>query len=122
MWKYAQETGKLTNPTGSMVCIGYSGHAEGLNNPAMEHVEGVGPIPRGTWEVGRFFDDPGGKGPLVAHLTPASGFDTFGRGGFMIHGDNSKGDHSASHGCIILPRLIREQILASRDRTLEVTA
>src|SRR5437763_1203410 len=122
MWKYEQASGKLINPAGSVICLGYSGRGEGLNNASMQHVGGVGPIPQGAWEVGRFSDDLGGKGRLVCNLVPADGTETHGRSGFMIHGDNSHGDRSASHGCIILPRLIREQILASSDRTLEVTA
>jgi hypothetical protein len=36
-------------------------------------------------------------------LTQLTG-DTFGRGGFFLHGDNSLGNESASEGCIILSR------------------
>jgi hypothetical protein len=71
-----------------------------------------GPIPRGAWTIGEFFDDPGGKGPVVAHLTPCEGTETFGRSGFMIHGDNQALNHSASEGCIVAPRFIRDQIAA----------
>ena len=70
----------------------------------------VGPIPRGAWRIEPFRDDPGGKGPVVAHLTPIEGTETFGRAGFMIHGDNSALNHSASEGCIVAPRFIRDQI------------
>jgi hypothetical protein len=122
VWKYKQKSGQLTNSTGSGVCIGYSGHGEGLDNPAMQRVPDIGPIPTGKYSIGTFFDDAGGKGPIVAHLTPLAETDTFGRTGFMVHGDNSGGNHSASHGCIILPHLIREAIMASSDRTLEVLA
>lgn len=121
MWKYEQKSGQLTNPTGSKVCIGYSGHAIGLNDPDEECVPDFGPIPKGKYTIGRFFDDPE-KGPIVAHLVPDVDTNTFGRSGFMIHGDNKAGDHSASHGCIILPHIIRETIMASNDRELEVTA
>jgi Protein of unknown function (DUF2778) len=121
MWKYAQATGKLTGPNGGVVGIGYSGHAIGLNDPDEECVHDFGPIPKGNYRIGHFFDDAGGKGPMVAHLTPIEGTDTFGRSGFMVHGDNHLGDHSASHGCIILSRFIREQLMTSSDRTLEVT-
>jgi hypothetical protein len=71
-----------------------------------------GPIPRGAWTIGLFFDDSGGKGPVVSHLTPRDGTETFGRSGFMLHGDNSAADHTASEGCIVAPRFIREQIAA----------
>jgi hypothetical protein len=100
---------------------GYSGRGSGLNNPAQQAVEGQGPIPQGSWEIGAFFDDPGGKGPIVAHLTPADGTETFGRSGFMIHGDNAELNHTASEGCVILPRQLRLMIQSSQDRTLTVT-
>ena len=109
-WTYHSDTGLIENPTGFMLGGGYSGNGAGLNNPAMESVHNHGPIPRGLWMIGLFSDDPGGKGPCVAHLTPFDGTETFGRSGFMIHGDNSALDHSASEGCIIAPRFIREQI------------
>jgi len=48
----------------------------------------------------------------VAHLTPIEGTDTFGRSGFMVHGDNQALNHSASEGCIVAPRFIRDQIAA----------
>lgn len=121
-WKYSQSTGELVNPTGSGVGIGYSGRGAGLNSPAHQSVADVGPIPQGEWVIGSFFDDPGGKGPIVAHLVPASGTETFGRSGFMIHGDNAELDHTASEGCIILPRVVREMVMASSVRGLIVTA
>jgi hypothetical protein len=120
-WKYSQSTGKLVNPSGSLVGTGYSGHGEGLNNPAMQNVADVGPIPQGRWTIGTFFDDPGGKGPLVAHLTPWSVTKTFGRSGFMVHGDNEAMNHTASEGCVVLAKINREQILACDDRLLTVT-
>ncbi len=120
-WKYSQTSGKLLSPAGSVVGVGYSGRGTGLNNPAEQAVEGVGPIPQGDWAIGSFFDDAGGKGPLVAHVMPMPGTETHGRSGFMIHGDNGAANHTASEGCIILPRGLREQIMGSNDRTLIVT-
>jgi len=121
-WKYEQKSGRLINPAGVQVCVGYSGNGKGLNNPEMQEVHKVGPIPQGKYAIGTFFDDPGGKGPIVSHLKPLEGTDIFGREGFMIHGDNQAANHSASEGCVILPHLIRENIMASRDRVLEVMA
>jgi hypothetical protein len=120
-WKYSQSSGTLINPAGSVVGTGYSGRGAGLNNPADQAAHDTGPIPQGEWTIGSFFDDPGGKGPMVAHVTPAQGTEAFGRSGFMIHGDNGAADHTASEGCIILPRLLREQIMSSDDRALVVT-
>jgi hypothetical protein len=120
-WKYAQGSGKLVNPAGSVVGFGYSGRGVGLNNPAEQAVEDVGPIPQGEWTIGRFFDDEGGKGPLVAHVTAAPGTETYGRSGFMIHGDNEAANHTASEGCIILPRGLRVMVMASAESALTVT-
>jgi hypothetical protein len=111
-WKYHSDTGLIESPTGFALGESYSGNGAGLNNPAMESVHNVGPIPRGKWMIGQFFDDPGGKGPVVAHLVDCDGTETFGRSGFMIHGDNSALNHSASEGCIVAPRFIRDQIRA----------
>ena len=120
MWTYEQESGNLETSDGTRVGKGYSGCGTGLNNPALEHLADVGPIPRGDYRIGRFFDDTGGKGPLVAHIWPCADTNEFGRSGFMIHGDNQACDHTASHGCIILAHSIREQIVASSDRLLKV--
>ena len=61
-------------------------------------------------------------GPMSMRLTPQDGTDTFGRDGFLIHGDNQDMNHTASHGCIILPKIIRAAISASGDHVLEVVA
>jgi hypothetical protein len=44
----------------------------------------------------------------------------FGRSDFYIHGDNPALNYTASEGCIILARPIREQIAASGDNDLQV--
>lgn len=119
MWSYCSANGNLSRNQ-TFVGTGYSGIGKGLNNPALENEEGIGPLPRGSYTIEPFFDDPGGKGPLVAHLNPSHDTGTFGRAGFMIHGDNAAADHSASHGCIILARDIRQQIAISGDNALEV--
>lgn len=121
MWTYSQSTGDLTSPTDAVVGAGYSGNGDGLNNPAAQQQEGVGPIPRGAWTIGDWFNDVGGKGPVVAHLTPAAETETFGRTGFMIHGDNAKLNHTASEGCIVLPNVLRLMMMQSGDRLLIVT-
>jgi hypothetical protein len=48
------------------------------------------------------------------------GHNALGRSLFRIHGDNAQND--ASHGCVILPRNIRELIWNSGDRALTVIA
>ncbi len=122
MWTYSQSSGTLTAPDGSVVGHGYSGRGGGLNNPQAENEPDIGPIPQGQWNIGPFFDDPGGKGPIVAHVTPSPQTEAFGRSGFMIHGDNSEANHTASEGCIILARPLRQAIADSGDTILQVTS
>jgi hypothetical protein len=116
MWTYSQTSGELVTPENN----GYSGCGEGLNNPLAQNLHDVGPIPQGDWTIGKFFNDPGGKGPIVAHLYPGDGTETYGRTGFYIHGDNEAMNHTASEGCIILERAMREAIATSGDNALHV--
>lgn len=101
----------------------YSGHGPGLNNPAYEATHDVGPIPEGAWKIEPPYTHPQ-LGPVTMNLTPWPATDTHGRDAFRIHGDNSKGDQSASHGCIIAPRTAREAIAArlAVDNVLIVTS
>ena len=126
MWTYHSDTGILESD-GLFMGRGYSGHApngrgvapDGINNPALESDHDVGPIPRGYYVIGNFFDDPE-KGPVVAHLNPYLETNTFGRSGFMLHGDNPNGNETASLGCIIMGHSIRAAVAASGDDDLEV--
>ena len=115
-WIYSQSTGILSH--GEPIGKGYSGHGQGLNNPKMEMVHSVGPIPKGVWEIGTWFDDKH-LGVCVAALRPTDQ-NTFGRGGFFIHGDNKNMNFTASDGCIILSRQLRESIKKSNEKYIEV--
>ena len=110
----------------TLVGAGYSGKGEGLNNPFQQAMPGApgkadaGPIPSGNYTVGTMFDNKGKTGPGSMRLTPDAGNDMHGRSGFLIHGDNSKHNFSASEGCIILPRGARDAISSSGITRLEV--
>jgi hypothetical protein len=120
MWTFEQKTGKLLHD-GASVGVGYSGHGEGKCNPERERERGVGPIPRGFWAIGpAHFSDT--KGPVVMRLTPLSGTETYGRSGFLIHGDSIHVPGTASLGCIVLPRALRLAIAESGDTDLEVVS
>lgn len=114
MWTFNSANGDLIH-SGALMGKGYSGNGAGYLNPLMAHVPDVGPIPSGYWLIGSFFDDPHGKGPLVCRLTPEPESKTYGRSGFMIHGDNHQENHSASEGCIVLPYTLRKLIKDSDD-------
>jgi hypothetical protein len=115
-WSWDQSEGALYFD-GRWVARGYSGRGEGRNNPAMEAVRGVGPIPAGRWRIGPPRTSTR-TGPHIMDLTPI-GHDAHGRSAFQIHGDNATGD--ASSGCIVLPRAYRERISGGASRVLEVT-
>lgn len=114
-WQYDSTTGQLSL-NGKVVATGYSGAGAGRNNPAMENVPNVGPIPAGDYTIGSPYDTRT-HGPHVMRLTP-QGHDARGRSGFLIHGDNRT--HTASQGCIILDRATRDQISNSHDSALQV--
>ncbi len=123
MWMYQQSTGELSH-YGRLVTIGYSGAGEGRNNPALQAVVDVGPIPRGDYIIGppECSIVPGPHGPYVLRLTRAPGTNTEGRDGFLIHGDAIEHPGAASHGCIVILRWARELIASSGDDRLRVVA
>jgi len=120
-WTYAQKTGELQQD-GKHIANGYSGVAAGKNNPAMQQVANVGPIPQGDWTIAGPPVDTRDHGPYVLRLQPALQTETFGRSGFLMHGDSIESPGCASHGCVIMPRPVRERVWNSGDRDLKVVA
>jgi hypothetical protein len=121
MWTYAQKTGELLQD-GRHVASGYSGFDNGKNNPDMQALHDVGPIPQGEWTIVGPPVNTAEHGPYVLTLEPANGTNTFGRSGFLMHGDSIEAPGCASHGCVIMPRAVREQVWNSGDRELQVVA
>ena len=120
MWVYQQSTGVLSHDL-SYVAEGYSGHGEGKNRPEFQEIADVGPIPVGSWTITGPPQDTPSHGPCVLRLTPSAETDTYGRSGFLLHGDSVVDPGAASMGCIVLPRPVREAIWESGDRDLTVT-
>ncbi|HUD64672.1 MAG TPA: tlde1 domain-containing protein [Candidatus Sulfotelmatobacter sp.] len=126
MWLYEQATGKLFDQDGELVGAGYSGgncgqNPEGKNNPAMQKIHCVGPLPIGVYTISPP-EDTVTHGPFVLPLTPYPTNFMFGRSGFLIHGDSVLRPGDASEGCIIMPRAVRERIWQSHDYSLQVIA
>jgi hypothetical protein len=121
MWTYLQKSGEMLDPTGKLLTTGYSGFGLGKNEPQMEILHDVGPIPAGTYTILPPADSPT-HGPFAMHLEPDPGNDMFDRSGFLIHGDSKEHPGLASQGCIILGRPFREAIWASGDHELQVMA
>lgn len=116
MWKYVQSTGDLFL-NGLYMETGYSGALpDGKNNPDMECVRNIGPIPRGYYDIGAIENKPT---PLTLRLNADKPNYCYpARSGFLIHGDNTT--HTASQGCIILGRNMRRTIADSGDNRLLV--
>jgi hypothetical protein len=117
------QTGVAT-PAGT----GYAGHNFGLNNPGAQDIPGgdkesdAGPLPQGTYTIGRQRDNQTGTGTVLPgsmRLFPDSGNDMFDRSGFLIHGGNMT-KRSSSQGCIVLPPNVRNTIGHSNDKVLRV--
>ena len=126
MWKFIQETGELLDPEGYYTAHGYSGgnggkSPEGVNNPEMQNVKNVGPIPRGFYTFGEVVLKSH-LGPYAIPLIPDKDNEMFGRSSFYVHGDRVTPPNSASDGCIIMPRDIRIKMYESKDHILEVVA
>ncbi len=91
---YSQSTGKFSNNDTGKSTQSYSGY-KGETDQTKKN---FGPIPTGKYTVENSCGETKGK----CNLTPDPSNNMFGRNSFQIHGDNSKGDQSASQGCIIL--------------------
>ncbi len=120
-WFYEQLTGRLLDPAGEVVAIGYSGQPPHSNDPDAQDLHNFGPIPQGFWQAVELIPESLSHGPYVIRLEPYSTTQTFGRTGFLIHGERiAPPPGLASNGCIILSRDVREKFWTSRDRDLQV--
>lgn len=117
-WVWDQSAGELRRD-GARIARGYAGKGTGKNNPAMQNVRRTGPIPQGRWRLTGVHNSPH-TGPFTIILVPEAETETFGRSAFRIHGDSIRAPGTASEGCIILPRAVRERIWSSGDRRLTV--
>lgn len=122
--RYSQSLGRLWGVDGetlTRIGVGYSGYPPHTNRPEAETIKAAGPLPRGNYRV-RLLGHHVRLGPTVFFLDPEAGTELFGRSGFLIHGDNEYGNNTASHGCVILSRKVRDRIAAMLPCTLEVVA
>lgn len=122
---YAQATGRLwlrdeaKQDKVAAMGRGYSGSPPYVNQTAAEALVARGPIPRGSYRLIGPINHVR-LGTLVFFLDPAKGNNMHGRSGFFIHGDNEFGNQTASHGCVILSRAIREKLATLPVQTLVV--
>jgi len=120
-WTYQQSTGKVLDPNGVVIGYGYSGKGKYKNDPEAQAIHDQGPIPEGYYTI----DSPRDTvthGPFVLPLLPFEQNQMFGRSGFLIHGDSVVHPGTASQGCIIAARYIREDIAKSPIKVLAVVS
>jgi len=118
VWFYRQRTGELFHGI-EHIATGYSGSAQGKNNPDMEAVHNIGPIPRGYWTIGKVLDGQA-TSPHSIPLYPFPTTNTFGRQLFFMHGDQLQHPGEASHGCLVLDAFTRGRLAESSDKVLQV--
>jgi len=119
---YEQATGRMFLVEGGardLIGTGYSGSDQdgGKNNPHAQCEKDIGPLCRGYYTIGAPFNGPS---PFSLRLTPDPANEMCGRGSFLIHGDSIADPGTASHGCIIMNRTIRERIDANPVKLLRV--
>lgn len=117
---YNVSSGKMYDVHGEYMATGYSGLGDAKNDPDREQDVAHGPIPRGDYAIGDPYESQR-VGPFAIPLEPMPGTNVFGRSAFRIHGDSIAHPGSASHGCVILPRAIREAIHNQGATVLRVT-
>ena len=119
MWTFEQLTGRLINDAGDVIGIGYAGKGAGKNNPQLQNVEDIGPLPQGMYTIGAPVNDSV-VGRFAMRLWPAQENQMFNRANFFIHGDNPKHIGQSSDGCIIMSLDVRQQLWNSKDHLLKV--
>jgi hypothetical protein len=130
MYFYSQSTGSLKQGTSGALTVvgtGYAGgnlgkNPEGRNNPAMQGVKDIGPLPQGVYTIGHPQNPVTHLGPYAMPLAPDLTNNMLGRGDFLIHADTAiPGD--ASEGCIVLGPAIRQHIAnnLATDNRITVT-
>jgi hypothetical protein len=121
MWTYQQSTGKVLDPNGIVVGYAYSGKGQYKNDPEAQSLHDQGPIPEGYYSIGSPRDTVT-HGPFVLPLLPHQDNQMFGRNNFLIHGDSVVQPGTASEGCIVAARYIREDIAKSPVKLLAVVS
>lgn len=118
---FKQSTGELTVDNG-LIGNGWAGNdynpefnpgrIHGKNNPLMQRVHNIGPLPQGFYTLGPWEDHHEGLGPLVAPLVPDGDTEMYGRNGFYCHGpsfDVAK-QGNESRGCVVTWHNVRQHI------------
>ena len=128
---FSQSTGVITQDNGVVVTtLAFAGNnyrpdhnpagIMGRNNPAMQDVPFIGPLPQGLYRVGEW----GMHHPVGDNSAPLTqiGGESFGRSAFFIHGPGGADPSNSSEGCIVIPHDDRLRLIALNPSTITVTA
>lgn len=118
---FKQKTGEMFDAQGMLLGVGYAGRGAGKNNPAMQNVKGIGPLPVGWYTLQPPADDLV-VGHYAMRLVPDKENEMFGRNSFFWHGDSSEHPGLASHGCIVHPHAVRAFGWMSGDHRIQVVS
>lgn len=99
----------------------WAGNGEGKNNPEMEKVKEIGPLPKGSYLIMPPVDHPR-LGPFALRLIPDETNHMYGRSDFWVHGPSKNPSRygNESKGCIIMDRVKRIKLWESGILKLEV--
>jgi Protein of unknown function (DUF2778) len=123
VWQYEQSSGFLVAPDGTKLYpSGYAGRDSGKNNPSMQAIKYVGPLPQGFYTMTELIEDDPVTGRYTIVLVPDPSNEMFGRDTFRIHGDSIEEPGNASDGCIVQYLTNRVTAWTSPDHRLEVVA
>lgn len=119
MNKYVQGTGRFEDAAGNLVGFGEAGQGAGRNNPDMQNVHNIGPLPCGFYKILEPYHHPK-LGVLTFNLEPFPENEMFGRADFRIHGYAAV--EPSSEGCICQHKDARLRIeqIRLQDDLLEV--
>ncbi len=121
MWVYEISTGRMYSDKGDLNGVGYSGSPQYKNDSSATHIKDQGPIPVGLYKMKEPVDTEK-HGAYVLWLEPDRENEMLGREDFGIHGDKKGFPGTASEGCIIQSRGVREAMWKSGDHDLKVVA
>ena len=120
MWYFSQRTGIIKH-NDEEITQGYAGNGLGKNNPDMQNVHNVGPLPRGLYRIQKPIQQDIKVGHYAIPLAPSMDNQMFGRSAFMWHGDSMAHPGEASEGCIVSSLSARIDAWESGDHDLTVT-
>lgn len=118
IWTYSISKGELSD--GVKTYLGYSGaFGPSCNNAAFCDVACIGPIPLGTWTIGKSVNHPR-LGPCSIPLSPGPNTETYGRNGFFVHPENPEHPGHSSDGCCVQGMTARMALANCEGQTLTV--